>query len=139
MPWPILVAEWNETDNQATPMRGGSCCAEQVVKQEATAENVFHESLGSWIGLIVAIVVLTYVVYRIRVWFRDEDDEGPAGDVHQLLADADEMRRTGALTEAEYRSIQSQLSAQLGRGERGQRRPVTPAGDAVPADGPANP
>ena len=70
--------------------------------------KLLEQSTGAWIGLIVAIVILAIVVVRIRALFWGDED--PAGDVQQLVQGAEEMRRRGALTEAEFRSIQSRAA-----------------------------
>jgi hypothetical protein len=95
--------------------------------------ELLWESAGAWIGLIVAIAALLYVVIRIRAWFRE--DEGPAGDVHQLLADASEMHRTGALTDAEYRSIQGRLTRRMRAPGNLPLVESMRSGDPVPEDG----
>jgi hypothetical protein len=82
-----------------------------------------------WIGLIVAIVVLAVVIKKIRALFWGDED--PAGDVHQLVEGAEEMRRTGALTEAEFRSIQSRAARRAVEVTLAQRGQTLPAGKAA--------
>jgi hypothetical protein len=84
-----------------------------------------QESTPWWIGLIVAIVVLAVVVKKVRALFWDDED--PAGDVQLLVEGAEEMRRTGALTEAEFRSIQSRAARRAVEASLAQR------GEALPA------
>jgi hypothetical protein len=79
-----------------------------------------------WIGLIVAIVVLAVVVKKIRALFWGDED--PAGDVQLLVEGAEEMRRTGALTEAEFRSIQSRAARRAVEASLAQRGETLPTG-----------
>ena len=84
-----------------------------------------QDSAPRWIGLIVAIVLLAVVVKKIRALFWGDED--PAGDVQLLVEGAEEMRRTGALTEAEFRSIQSRAArraVEASLAQRGQTLPV---------------
>ncbi len=85
-----------------------------------------QESTPWWIGLIVAIVVLAVVVKKIRALFWGDED--PAGDVQLLVEGAEEMRRTGALTEAEFRSIQSRAARRAVEASLAQRGETLPAG-----------
>jgi hypothetical protein len=104
-----------------------------MAKPNADAWQILDESTWMIFGLVVALLAMAYALVRIRAWFRDDEDEGLAGGVTELLGDVDEMRRSGALTETEYRSIQSRLSTA-----------ITPAadhaatrshGERVPTDG----
>lgn len=87
-------------------------------------ENRFRElmqdSLWWWVGLVFAVVVLAWVVLRLRQWF--QEDSGPADDTRQLLSDVREMYHEGDLTEQEYRSIK-------GRIVEGTERASTDAGE----------
>src|SRR4051812_23313681 len=86
--------------------------------------KVLQQSTWSWIGLILAVIVLAIVVSKIRALFWGDED--PAGDVRQLVQGAEEMRRTGALTEAEFRSIQSRAArraVEVTLAQRGQSLP----------------
>jgi hypothetical protein len=105
-----------------------------MIAAEPTRPNweILKESTGAWIGLIVAIAILTFVVYRIRTWYRE--DEGPAGDAQQLLAETKEMYRSGALTDAEYRSIQSRLSRRAVDAVLGKPRPDSKTGTPISTD-----
>jgi hypothetical protein len=80
----------------------------QDVQPDLIDWRLLAESGWAWFGLIVAIVVLAIVVAKIRSLFWGDED--PAGDVHQFVLRAEEMRRMGALTEAEFRSIQSRAA-----------------------------
>jgi len=85
-----------------------------------------QDSAPRWIGLIVAIVVLAVVVKKIRALFWDDED--PAGDVQLLVEGAEEMRRAGALTEAEFRSIQSRAARRAVEASLAQRGETLPTG-----------
>jgi hypothetical protein len=92
-------------------------------------QDLLQSSTVWWIGLIVAIAFLAVVVRKIRALFWDDED--PAGDVQQLVEGAEEMRRTGALTEAEFRSIQSRAARRAVEVSLAQRGQTLPAGNAA--------
>jgi len=97
---------------------------QQDAKNWDRAQDLLQDSTIWWIGLIVAIVVLAIVIAKIRALFWGDED--PAGDVQQLVEGAEEMRRTGALTEAEFRSIQSRAArraVEVSLAQRGQTLP----------------
>jgi len=94
--------------------------------------ELLQSSTVSWIGLIVAIVVLAVVVNKIRALFWGDED--PAGDVQQLVEGAEEMRRTGALTEAEFRSIQSRAARRAVEVTLAQRGQTLPTGKTTWTD-----
>jgi len=100
-----------------------------AVKPDVINWKLLQESTWLWIGLIVAIVILAFVVAKIRALFWGDED--PAGDVHQLVEGAEEMRRTGALTEAEFRSIQSRAARRAVEVTLAQRGQTLPAGKAT--------
>jgi hypothetical protein len=85
-----------------------------------------QDSAPRWIGLIVAIIVLAVAIKKIRALFWGDED--PAGDVQLLVEGAEEMRRTGALTEAEFRSIQSRAARRAVEASLAQRGETLPAG-----------
>ncbi len=92
-------------------------------------QELLQDSTVWWIGLIVAIVVLTVVTAKIRALFWGDED--PAGDVQLLVEGAEEMRRTGALTEAEFRSIQSRAARRAVEVTLAQRGQTLPEGRAT--------
>jgi hypothetical protein len=96
--------------------------------------EMLSKSTGAWIGLIVAILVLAYIVSRIRALYREDDD--PAGGLQQMLNDADEMLRRGELSQTEYRSIQSRLSRQI-VGVSAKAEQATRSDEPVQTDGSA--
>jgi hypothetical protein len=101
----------------------------QDVKNPARLQELLQDlqdAAPRWIGLIVAIVVLAVVVKKIRALFWGDED--PAGDVQLLVEGAEEMRRTGALTEAEFRSIQSRAARRAVEVTLAQRGQTLPAG-----------
>jgi len=100
-----------------------------AVKQDVINWNVLQQSWKQWIGLIVAIVILAIAIKLIRALFWGDED--PAGDVNQLVEGAEEMRRTGALTEAEFRSIQSRAARRAVEVTLAQRGQTLPAGNAA--------
>lgn len=66
-------------------------------------------SPGQWIPILVVLGVLIGVIAWLRVRFRDDDD--PAEESLELLNQFRELRQRGELTEDEFRSIKSRLSA----------------------------
>jgi len=98
----------------------------QEVKNWDRLQELLQSSTVWWIGLIVAIVILAVVVKKIRALFWGDED--PAGDVQLLVEGAEEMRRTGALTEAEFRSIQSRAARRAVEVTLNQRGQTLPAG-----------
>lgn len=75
--------------------------------------DLLQESALTWIGLIIALGVLVWLIFRIRAWFREGDD--PTDDLNKLLAHAREMERQGELTAEEFRSIKGRVSKGLDR------------------------
>ena len=67
----------------------------------------FDRSILQWILLILSISVLIWLMFRVRSWFREDEDR--AAENHEMLLQFRDLRRQGDLSEAEYRSIKSQL------------------------------
>lgn len=74
--------------------------------------KLLNRSAWELFGLILAILLMTWLVLQIRAWFTGGDD--PAESDHQLLASIRDLKRQGDLTEEEYRSIKSRLVTRLG-------------------------
>lgn len=74
---------------------------------EEKLRRLLSESLGVWIGLVFAIVLLAWIVSRVRAWYREDD--GPAGNAQQMLSEIREMYVEGELSEEEFRSIKGRL------------------------------
>ena len=70
--------------------------------------EVFHKTAGTWIGLAFAILVLAWIIVRVRAVYRDDDD--PAENVNQMLSEIREMYEEGKLSEEEFRSIKGRLT-----------------------------
>lgn len=77
---------------------------------EANLRDVLRHSAGTWVGLIFAIVVLAWIVARVRAWFRNDED--PAENANQMLSEIREMYEEGKLSEEEFRSIKGRLRNQ---------------------------
>ncbi|MFO1094602.1 MAG: hypothetical protein U0992_15050 [Planctomycetaceae bacterium] len=73
-----------------------------------TFREVLRESAGTWIGLAFAIVVLAWIVNRVRAAFRSDAD--PAENANQMLSEIREMYEEGKLSEEEFRSIKGRLT-----------------------------
>jgi hypothetical protein len=80
------------------------------------------ESVFAWIGLCLALLILAGVVYWLRSWWRE--DAGRAVDSNDLLTQFRELHREGDLTEEEFRSIKSRLTAPAP-----PQQPPTPQGE----------
>jgi hypothetical protein len=66
-------------------------------------------SPGQWVPILVVLGALIAVIVWLRVRFRDDDD--PAEDSLELLSQFRELHQRGELSEDEFRSIKSRLSA----------------------------
>ena len=65
------------------------------------------------IGLVVALLVLVWLVYRIRTWFGDGEDHTD-GD-QELLDHLSELHRRGDVSGEEFRSIKGRLTERMDR------------------------
>jgi len=92
---------------------GGDILPIMPIATAETVRRVLSESMWTWIGLIFAILVLAWVVQRIRAWFREDDD--PAGNAREMLSEIREMYVEGDLSEEEFRSIKGRLTERLDR------------------------
>lgn len=70
--------------------------------------EVLHQSAPTWIGLIFAIVVLAWIIVRVRASYYGDDD--PDEDANQMLSEIREMYEEGKLSEEEFRSIKGRLN-----------------------------
>jgi len=70
--------------------------------------DVLRESGWTWIGLVFAIVVLAWIIMRVRELFRTDDDSAENAD--QMLSEIREMYEEGKLSEEEFRSIKGRLT-----------------------------
>ena len=77
------------------------------VSDENQFADFMQDSLWWWVGLLFAIVVLTWTVLRLRQWFQEDSD--PADDSRRMLSEIREMYHEGDLSEQEYRSIKGRL------------------------------
>lgn len=71
--------------------------------------EVLRESAWTWIGLVFAIVILAWIVSRVRAVYRSDDD--PAENSNQMLSEIREMYEEGKLSEEEFRSIKGRLTS----------------------------
>lgn len=65
-------------------------------------------SLQTLLGLVIAISVAGWLVFRMRARFRE--DSGRADDKLEMLTQFRELHQQGELTEDEYRLIKSRLA-----------------------------
>jgi hypothetical protein len=75
-----------------------------------------HETTYGWIGLILLITLLVWSIFRIRSWFREDED--PAALDHEMLSRFGELHREGDLSEEEYRLIRSRLVERIDRSNK---------------------
>jgi uncharacterized membrane protein len=73
--------------------------------------KLLNRSAWELFGLVVAILVLAWLIVKIRSWLTGDDD--PAEGDHELLVSIRELNREGDLTDDEYRSIKSRLVERL--------------------------
>lgn len=71
------------------------------------------QSIVWWIGLILALLILAWVVHRVHAWYRGGADPADNGD--EIIQQMQESNRRGDLTDEEFRSIKSQLSGRKSR------------------------
>ena len=88
-----------------------------LLADRAEFREVFSASVWTWIGLIVAILVLAWIVVRVRAWYRDDEDH--AENAQRLLSEIQEMYDEGELSQEEFRSIKGRLTKQKDRASSG--------------------
>jgi len=69
--------------------------------------EVLNSTTASWIGLAIALVILGWIIHRLRVWCRDDDDPAESND--KFIRQFEESKLRGDLTDEEFRSIKSQV------------------------------
>ena len=77
---------------------------------QALVWRFLDRSILQWILLILLISILTWLIFRVRSWFREDEDR--AAEDHEMLLQFRDLRRQGDLSEAEYRSIKGQFLRQ---------------------------
>ena len=83
-------------------------------------------STWEWLAIGVGLVVLVWLTLRVKAWFHDDDaSTDPTVD---LLADLQEMRREGGLSEEEFRLINTQLIGGQMKGKSPASKSAKPAG-----------
>ncbi|HWL07362.1 MAG TPA: hypothetical protein VNQ76_03010 [Planctomicrobium sp.] len=76
----------------------------------AEMEKFIHTITFYGIGLVIALIVMAFVVHRIRNWYRGSDD--PADNQDEIIRQLKESASQGELTDEEFRSIKSRISSQ---------------------------
>ena len=84
-----------------------------LLAAQTSVGEVLFASVWTWIGLVVAILCLVWIVVRVRAWFREDEDR--AEDALRLLSEIQEMYEEGDLSEEEFRSIKGRLTKQRDR------------------------
>ena len=69
------------------------------------------ESAVSWIGLFAFLLVMIFILHKLRARFRDSTDT--AANPHRMLTQIGDLRREGDLSEEEFRSIKNRLIRQI--------------------------
>jgi uncharacterized membrane protein len=73
--------------------------------------DFIDQSLWAGIGLVVALLVLAWLVYRLRAWYGDDADSTDGN--HELLTHLRDLRREGEVSEEEFRSIKGRLTERM--------------------------
>lgn len=73
--------------------------------------DFIDQSIWAGIGLVVALLVLAWVVYRLRTWYGDDADRTDGN--HELLTHLRDLRREGEVSEEEFRSIKGRLTERM--------------------------
>ena len=81
-----------------------------MIMQAADTEkfwDVLSATTWTWVGLIVALLVLAWIASRVRAWFHEDDD--PADATDRMLSEIREIYADGDLSDEEFRSIKGRL------------------------------
>lgn len=78
---------------------------------EKSFKELAGQSMWAGVGLVVALVVLAWLVFRLRAWY-GEDSDRTGGD-HELLTHLRELHREGDVSEEEFRSIKGRLTERM--------------------------
>lgn len=89
-----------------------------LLAERTDFRELLSVSAWTWIGLIVAILVLAWIVVRVRAWYRDDEDH--AENARRLLSEIQEMYDEGELSQEEFRSIKGRLTKQKDRASSGE-------------------
>lgn len=92
-------------------------------------------SPGQWVPIVVVLGVLIGVIVWLRARFRDDD--GPAEESLEMLSQFRELHQRGELSEDEFRSIKSRLSASSHRLITGGNRGIA-SGSGMKSTGSAS-
>lgn len=83
------------------------------VNQADRLREALSQSIVWWVGLILALLALAWVVHQLHAWYRGGAD--PADDNGETIRQMEELNRRGELTDEEIRSIKSQFSGRKNR------------------------
>lgn len=76
-----------------------------------TLTDFLQDSSWGVIGLVVALGVAAWLIYRLRTWY-GEDADRAEGD-QELLAHLRDLKREGDVSEEEFRSIKGRLTERM--------------------------
>ena len=71
-------------------------------------QQLLLQALPWLIGLVFALVVLSWLILKLREWLNEDD--GPAADSRMLLTHFREMQGEGDLSDEEFRLIKRKLA-----------------------------
>lgn len=80
----------------------------------AKSQQLLLTALAWLIGVVFALVILGWVILKLREWFNEDD--GPAADPEMMLMQFREMQGEGDLSDEEYRLIKRKLVGKRGFG-----------------------
>jgi hypothetical protein len=72
-----------------------------------TSEDLLDRSQWWVIGLLVALLLLAWAAYRLRAWFGEDEDHADAN--RELLAQLQQLKADGDVSEEEFRNIKGRL------------------------------
>jgi len=79
-----------------------------AVVRKAKTQHLLLQALPWLIGLAFALVVLGWLILKLREWLNEDD--GPAADAAMMLTQFREMQGEGDLSDEEFRLIKRKLA-----------------------------
>lgn len=92
-----------------------------LLSQSGKIREIVKESATPWIGLFAFLLLMIFILHKLRARFRDSADT--EANPHLMLTQIGELRREGDLSEEEFRSIKNRLIRQI---EQNSTEPDSP-------------
>lgn len=70
-------------------------------------QRLFEASYIEWGLLVVTVSLMVWLIFRVRAWFREEED--PTELDREILLQFKDLHRQGDLTDEEFRSIKGRM------------------------------